>query len=140
MCSPGLTIDTFLEAANPGVGPVFEAVMQRLEGVQGDPVIVDPVSTAILLKNGPVFCTIRSMKKWTAVGFTLKRKLDSTRISRKVSEYQSSFYHVVNVFDSEEIDAEFGEWLVEAYYRGAPAIGSDPMVPDDVDDFFDDPS
>ena len=131
-CSPGFTIDDYFATAKPWERAIFDRVADHLEGL-GD-VIVDPISIGILFKNGPVFCQLRAMKRWTALGFSLDRRLTSARISRKVVEYHGKYFHVVNVDDPAQIDDEVLGWLTEAYrlYGG----GSDPMVPDDVDDPF----
>jgi Domain of unknown function (DUF5655) len=138
-CDPGLTIDEFFDRSPAYVAPVFRRVRDHLADVDatvgtGD-LIVDPLATKVLFKNGPTFCILEVKTKWTAVGFVLHRKLSSGRLSRKVLDYGEKFYHVINVVDVDEIDDEFCEWLTEAYHVGVSARPSphDPMVPDDVD-------
>lgn len=150
MCNPGLTEDEFL-AGSPGfVGPVFDRVRDHLVDVddaEGGDLIVDPISGKVLFKNGPTFCIIEVKTKWVAVGFSLRRRLESDRLSRKVADYGSKFFHVVNVSDPDELDDELLLWLTEAYHHGDAAATDafrermgeqaapswDPMVPDDVD-------
>ena len=54
---------------------------------------------------------------------------------------------MVNVTEPEQVDGEILQWLTEAYHTAGgtlaemeplvdPSSGSDPMVPDDVDDPF----
>lgn len=120
--------------AEPVVGRVVDH-LRRLDG-DGD-LIVDPIPAVILLKNGPVVCTIRTMTKWVAVGFYLRRKLDSPRLSRKVQSHGGRHFHVVNVTDAAQVDRELLAWLGEAF--AGPEVttpGTDPMVPDDVDEVF----
>jgi hypothetical protein len=142
MCRPGVTVDEFLDASPDFIGPVFERVHEHLVAVDreadGGTLIVDPLATKVLFKNGPTFCILEVKTRWVAVGFSLRRRLDSGRLSRKVADYGSKFFHVINVADPELIDDEFRAWLTEAYFHGEePAQGSagagDPMVPDDVD-------
>lgn len=67
-----------------------------------------------------------------------RRRLESGRLSRKVADDGTKYYHVVNVTDPEQVDDEFRGWLTEAYAHGdepaePTAASGDPMVPDDVD-------
>ncbi len=147
MCSPGLSVDRFLAAAPAFVAPVFERVHEHLvaldEEVGGD-LIVDPLAGKVLFKNGPTFCIVDAKTKWVAIGFSLRRRLESGRLSRKVSDAGNRFYHVVNIADPELVDDELVGWLTEAYHHGDDARGREvpdgaanvsraPMVPDDVD-------
>ena len=136
MCQPGLTLEEYFTNARPEAEPIFRAINDHLETLDGD-LIVDPLSKKILFKNGPTICILESMTKWVALGFTLRRKLNSKRLSRKVTDYQGKYYHVVNLTDPEHVDDEILEWLTEAFYRGEPPdTGADPMVPDDIDADF----
>ena len=133
MCAPGQTLDEFFAGARPEAQPIFHAINDHLATLDGD-LIVDPLSRKILFKNGPTICILDSMKKWVAVGLTLRRRLDTDRTSRKVSEYNGRYYHVFNLTDAAQVDDEFREWLTEAFYKGdVPREGADPMVPDDID-------
>lgn len=142
MCAPGLTLEEYFETAQPWERPIFDVIAGHLEGL-GE-VIVDPIAVGIQFKNGPVFCILRAMKRWTALGFTLRRRLDSDRMSRKVADYKGKYFHVVNVDDPALVDDEVLDWLTEAYHVAGgtehllepdEATG-DGMVPDDVEDLF----
>lgn len=141
MCQPGLSVEEFLEASPEIVAPVFRRVHDHLVAVDdehddGD-LIVDPLAGKVLFKNGPTFCIVDVKTKWVAVGFVLRRRLDSSRLSRKVVDSGKKFFHVVNVDDVAMIDAEFEGWLTESYHHVDEPVESlgagDPMVPDDVD-------
>lgn len=142
ICQPGVSVDAFLAGAPAFVPPVFDAVHEHLVAVddrdEHGALIVDPIDGKVLFKNGPTFCILEVKTKWVAVGFSLRRQLESGRLSRKVLDYGTKFFHVVNVSDPEQVDDEFRDWLSEAYRHGdepaEPAVSSgDPMVPDDVD-------
>lgn len=152
MCTPGLSIDEFLAGAPALVEPVFRRVHEHLtevdDAADGE-LIVDPLDKKVLLKNGPTFAILDVKTKWVAVGFNLRRKVESGRFSRKVIDNGTKFFHVVNVADPDEVDAELRDWLTEAYHHGDPdaadafrdqqgddvssASSSDPMMPDDID-------
>ena len=143
MCSPGLTVKQFLADAPSFVAPVFRAVNDHLRSVDDDSggdLIVDPIPGKVLFKNGPTFCVLDVKSKWVAVGFSLRRSLETGRLSRRTTEYGDRCYHVINVDDPELIDDEFRDWLTEAYHHGARGkremakpSGVDPMIPDDID-------
>jgi hypothetical protein len=143
MCSPGLTVAEFIAETPDFVAPVFHAVHAHLrstdEAADGG-LIVDPLDKKVLFKNGPTFCIVDVKTKWVAIGFSLRRSLETGRLSRKTSDNGGRYYHVINVIDPASIDDEFCEWLTEAYHHGASgkgatakASGVDPMVPDDID-------
>ncbi len=157
MCTRGLSIDEFLDGSPVFVGPVFERVHEHLIAVDaaaGGELIVDPLDKKVLLKNGPTFAILDVKTKWVAVGFSLRRKLESGRLSRKVSDYGSKHFHVVNMTEAGSVDDELCDWLTEAYHHGDPdaadvfretmkggdgdsavhsTSSSDPMMPDDID-------
>lgn len=143
MCNPGMTLEEYYAQAAPFERPIIEVLTAHFESL-GD-VIVDPIDMGVIYKNGPTCCVVRAMKKWLAVGFSLGRRIDSDRISRKIVDHGTRHYHVINVSDPEQLDDELLDWLAEAYFTAGGATpsvaasgGSDPMVPDDIDDFLDD--
>ena len=130
----------YFAAAKPWERAIFDVVNDHLSSLEGGDLIVDPIAMGIMFKNGPMICELRAKTKWTALGFSLARKLTSNKLSRKVVEYTPSgkFFHVINISDPEQIDEEILEWLTEAFYvpLGGPPGRTDPMVPDDIDDEF----
>lgn len=138
MCNPGLSLDEYFETAQPWERPIFDVVSTHLTGL-GE-VIVDPIAMGIMFKNGPMLCELRAKTKWTALGFSLRRRLESGRLSRKVVDYNNGkYFHVINLTDASLIDDEILGWLTEAYHvaggtepPNAPETG-DGMVPDDID-------
>lgn len=136
-CHPGLTVEEYFAGAAPFERPVFEAVAEHLRSL-GE-VIIDPLPIGVLFKNGPVFCELRARSRWVALGFGLRRKLDSPRLARKVSAYQGKYFHVINVTDPNEVDDEIRLWLSEAYWAAvgmAVPTEENPYEPDDIDDPF----
>jgi len=136
MCQPGLTLDEYFISARPEAAPIFEVIHAHLQTLDGD-LIVDPLEKKILFKNGPTFAILDSMTKWVALGFTLRRKASSGRFSRKVSEMNGRYHHVINLTAPEQVDDEILGWLTEAFYKGElPDDGDGSMVPDDIDEDF----
>lgn len=140
-CEPAVSLEEYFAAAKPFEKPIFDVVNTHLQTL--DDVIIDPLGVGILLKNGPMFAELRPKTKWVALGFSLSRKLESGRLSRKVSEYGHKFFHVINLDDPNMIDAEIFEWLSEAYHLAGGTLASyragedsdsdgDGMVPHDI--------
>ncbi len=150
MCNPGLSVEEFLASSPAFVEPVFEAVRGHLADVDakvGGELIIDPLAKKMLFKNGPTFCILDVKTKWVAIGFTLRRQLETGRLSRKIIDSGGKYYHVVNAGEDfeQDFDVEFRGWLTEAYHVGDPeasddfrgsaasASSDDPMMPDDID-------
>ena len=137
-CEPAVTLEEYFAAGRPFEKPIFDAVHSYIGDLEG--LIIDPIGIGILLKNGPMFAELRTKTKWTALGFSLGRKLESNRMSRKVAEVGPKYFHVINVSDPNEIDDQVSEWLIEAYHLAGGTQHSHQtgggMVPDDVDDFI----
>ncbi len=144
-CEPAISPDQYFAQARPFERPIFDAVYLRLGHLDG--LIVDPIGVGILLKNGPMFAELRPKTKWTALGFSLGRKVNSGRLSRKVVSYGKKYFHVINIDDPTIIDQEIADWLIEAYHLaggtsmpdraasdGTDSGSSSGMVPDDVED------
>ncbi len=136
-CRPGLTIDEYAADALACFRPIYDRVETRLTSLEGD-LIIDPIDKMVLFKHGGTFATLTSMTKWVAVGFSLRRKLTSGRVSRKVQDYGSKYHHVVNLTDPDQVDDELLGWLEEAFHASVGRVppGNDDdggMIPDDVD-------
>ena len=112
-CAPGLSLEEYFATAPPFERPIFEAVRAHLEGV--GPVHVEPVSIGIFFKRRRTVVQLRPMTRWVAVGFILSRRLESSRLARKVEGSGTRWWHVVNVREPGEVDDELRGWLTEAY-------------------------
>lgn len=138
MCSPGLSLDAYFDGAAPWEEPVFRVIQDHVATL--GPAIIDPLNMGILFKNGPMFLELRAMKKWVALGFSLGNRITSDRLSRKVIDYNNKYFHVINVDDAAMIDEEILGWITQSYHfvggTKSDRPGSDPMVPNDIDDNF----
>lgn len=93
--------------------PIFEAVMRHL-GTLG-PVHVEPVSVGIFLKRAQSFAQLRPRDHWVALSFSLPRRVQHERITRKVIEYHGRYHHVANLRSADDLDEQLRGWLSEAY-------------------------
>jgi len=115
-CAPGLTLEEYFSTGPPHERPVYEAVLRSLAAV--GPVHADVVAAGIFLKNPRRFAELRPMERWVAISFTLRRRAQHPRITRKVIEHGGIFWHVANVASPDELDPALCELLAEAYRDG----------------------
>lgn len=113
-CAPALTVEEYFSTGPDFERPVFEAVLEVLRRADPD-IWFEPVSVGIFFKRRTVFVALRTMTRWVAVCFDLDRRLDSSRVSRKIVEHGGRYHHVVNVRTPEEVDDELAGWLLEAW-------------------------
>lgn len=117
-CAPAMSLEEFFETGPPFERPIFEAILAHLRSVDSD-VWYEPVSVGVFFKRSSRFLALRTMTRWVAVGFSLRRRIVSDRISRKVIEHGSRFHHVVNVGSADEVDDELLDWITEAWEADA---------------------
>ena len=108
-----MTLDEYFSTGPPHERPIFEAVMEHLDTV-GE-VHVEPVSVGIFLKRAQTFAQLRPKDRWVALSFSLPRKVEHERITRKVVQYHGRYYHVANMRGPEDLDDRLRAWLSEAY-------------------------
>lgn len=113
-CAPAMEIDEYFQTGPDFERPIFEVVRTHMQTLDAD-IWFEPVSVGIFFKRRSVFLSLRTMTKWIAVGFSLDRKLEHGRLSRKVVAHGKRYHHVVNVKDASEIDEVLLEWLTEAW-------------------------
>ncbi len=98
--------------------PIFEAVIDHLEAI--GPVHVEPVSVGIFLKRAQTFAQLRPKDRWVALWFSLPRKVEHERITRKVIRYGGRYHHVANLRGPEDLDDRLLGWLAESYLNSPP--------------------
>jgi hypothetical protein len=112
-CAPAMSIDEYFSTGLDRERPIFDAVMRHLHTV--GPVHVEPVSVGIFLKRDRTFAELRPMQRWVALSFSLSRRVQHRRITRKVVQYHGRYYHVANLQNANDLDQEICDWLTEAY-------------------------
>jgi hypothetical protein len=93
--------------------PIFEAVIGHLDTL--GPVHVEPVSVGIFLKRAQTFAQLRPKDRWVALSFSLPRRVQHERITRKVVQYHGRYHHVANLRTADDLDDRLRSWLSEAY-------------------------
>ena len=115
-CAPGLSLEEYFATGPPHERPIFDAVMAHVETL--GPVHADIVSVGIFLKNPRKFAELRPKDRWVALSFSLRRRAQHRTITRKVVEYGARHWHVANLRDPGEVDADLLDLLTEAYRDG----------------------
>ena len=87
--------------------------MMHLDSV--GPVHIEPVSVGIFLKRAQTFAQLRPKDRWVALSFSLPRKVEHERITRKVVQYHGRYHNVANLRTPEDLDDKLRAWLSEAY-------------------------
>lgn len=113
-----MSIGEYFETGPEFEQPIFEVIRAHMESLDSE-IWFEPVSVGIFFKRTSSFLQLRTMTKWVAVSFSLDRKLEHGRLSRKVIAHGRRFFHVVNVRDAGEIDDVLLEWLTEAWEADA---------------------
>jgi hypothetical protein len=113
-CAPAMSLDDYFSTGPERERPNFEAVKAHLDTV--GPVHVEPVSVGIFLKKERTFAELRPMTKWVALSFSLGRRVDHPKMTRKPMEWNGRWYHVVNLTGPDDVDARIRDWLTEAYF------------------------
>ena len=108
-----MSLEEYFSSGPERERPIFEAVMAHLATV--GPVHVEPVSVGIFLKRHRSFAELRPMQRWVTLSFSLSRRMDHPRITRKVVLYGGRYFHVVNLREPDDLDDEVRAGLTEAY-------------------------
>ncbi|HEX4489949.1 MAG TPA: DUF5655 domain-containing protein [Acidimicrobiia bacterium] len=113
-CAPAMTLAEYFSTGPPMEKPIFAVVLAHLESL--GPVHVEPVSVGVFFKQPRNFAQLRPMTRWIALSFSLNRRVDHRLISRKPLAHGGRYYHVVNLREPDDLDAEIKGWLSEAYF------------------------
>ena len=108
-----MSLEEYFETGPAHERPIFEAVMRHLDTV--GPVHVEPVSVGIFLKKVQTFAELRPRDRWVALSFSLNRRVEHERITRKVVQYHGRYWHVANLRGPEDFDSRLRDWVSEAY-------------------------
>ena len=118
-CAPGISIEEYFETGPAHERPVYDALIQHLETL--GPVHADVVSVGIFFKNPKKFAELRSMQRWVAVSFMLRRRAHHRTITKKVIDDGRRFWHTANVATPNDLDDDLLSLISEAYGDAAPS-------------------
>jgi hypothetical protein len=108
-----MSVDEYFSTGPSFERPIYEAVLGHLESV--GPVHVEPVSVGIFIKREGGLVELRPMRRWVALSFPLRRRVEHPRIARKPIVAGARIFHVVNLMGPDDVDDDVRGWLTEAY-------------------------
>ena len=112
-CAPAMSLEEYFVTGPERERPIYEAVKAHLDTL--GPVHVEPVSVGIFIKAPKLVAQLRPMTRWVALSFSLPRRVQHPRISRKPIPHGGLYHHVVNLTGPDDIDDSIRAWLTEAY-------------------------
>jgi hypothetical protein len=102
---------------DPAVRALFDAVRRAIAAC--GPVTVLPEKTRIAFQVRMSFAQLTPRRGWVDGHFVFARRVPSARFRRIDTISPRNHVHHFRLTVSEEIDAEFREWIREAYAVGA---------------------
>jgi hypothetical protein len=109
-------VDTHFEGTDPWVRQTFDHVLETVR--ESGPVLVLAEKTRIALQVRMSFAAFVPRKKWLNGHLVLARRVDSPRFYKVEVYSPRNVVHAFRLHAPEEVDAEFGGWLSEAYRVG----------------------
>ena len=116
-CAPLGDLDRHFAGAAPAVRATFDRVLAVLADV--GPVAVLPEKTRIALHIRMSFAAFMPRRRWLNGHLVLARQIDSPRFLRVETFSPRNVLHAFRLDSPDDVDAEFGAWLAEAYRVGA---------------------
>ena len=115
-CAPLGDVDTHFEGTDPRVRQTFDHVLETVR--ESGPVLVLAEKTRIALQVRMSFAAFVPRKKWLNGHLIRARRVDSPRFYKVEVYSPRNVLHAFRLHAPEEVDAEFGGWLSEAYWVG----------------------
>lgn len=110
-------VDRHFAQAAPAVRATFDRILAVVEGF--GPVLVLPEKTRIALQVRMSFAAVQPRRRWLNGHLVLARTVSSPRFHRVELYSPRNVLHAFRLTAPDEVDAEFGRWLGEAYAVGA---------------------
>ena len=115
-CAPLGDVDTHFKGTDPWVRQTFDHILETVR--ESGPVLVLAEKTRIALQVRMSFAAFVPRKKWLNGHLVLARRVDSPRFYKVEVYSPRNVVHAFRLHAPEEVDAEFGGWLSEAYQVG----------------------
>jgi hypothetical protein len=102
-------------AHDDAMRPVFDELLARVRREIGAADIV-ALPCCIHLAGSEDFLAVLPRRRWLELRFTLRRELDSPRITHATRISSTKHKHSTNIATVQDIDGELLGWLREAYH------------------------
>jgi hypothetical protein len=115
-CAALRTLDDHFTKSDPQVRATFDAILSAVRRI--GPVDVLPERTRIAFHVRMSFAAFTPRQQWLNGHLVLARGVNSPRFVRVQTFSPHNVLHAFRLSDPAEIDAEFTDWLREAYLVG----------------------
>jgi hypothetical protein len=109
-------LETHFEGKPPEIRAIFDAVVKAVR--RCGPVSVLPEKSRIAFQVRMSFAQVTPRMKWVDGHVVLARRMERPRIRRIDTISPRNHVHHFRLFSVSDVDAEFQEWLAEAYDVG----------------------
>ena len=106
--------DHHLKKANPDIILIFNHLIDEVQKF-GSILFLEPLKHIIALKKNSQFCSIQVQKRALKIIFRSYTLFSSNRFIVMSQQKDERYYYQVKIQNLNEIDAEFVNWLHQAY-------------------------
>ncbi len=111
------SLDAHFAGKPPLIRELFDAVVRAIEAC--GPVEILPEKSRIAFQVRMSFAQLTPKRSWIDGHLVLARRLEAPRFRRIESISPRNHVHHFRISDRRDVDAQFKEWLAEAYRVGA---------------------
>jgi hypothetical protein len=115
-CAPLRDLAYHLDGKPPEIAAIVERVIAAAE--RCGPVTVLPEKTRIALATRMSFAALMPRRRWVDGHVVLARRLEDPRFTRIETFSPRNHLHAFRLTSPDDVDAQFGAWLAEAYDVG----------------------
>ena len=115
-CAPLRDLDYHLDGKPPEIAAIVERVIAAAE--RCGPVTLLPEKTRIALAARMSFAALMPRRRWVDGHVVLARRLEDPRFTRIETFSPRNHLHAFRLTSPDEVDAQVGAWLAEAYDVG----------------------
>lgn len=115
-CGP-LEMDHHFRGRDPAIRALFETVRRAVQAC--GPVTVLPEKTRIAFQVRMSFAQVTPRERWLDGHVVLSRRLEHARFLKIETISPRNHVHHFRLFKPQDVDADFRDWLREAYAVGA---------------------
>ncbi len=110
------SLEAHFDGKPPAIRALFDAVVRAVEAL--GPVEIVPEKTRIAFQVRMSFAQLSPRRGWIDGHFVLARRIEAPRFRKIESLSPHNHVHHFRLSDPRDIDAQFREWLREAYDVG----------------------
>ena len=105
--------DHHLKKATPETIELYNHLIDNIK--KFGTVLLEPLKNIIAIKKNSQFCSIQVQKRALKIIFRLYSQLSSSRFTAMSQQKDTRYYYQLKLQNLDEVDAEFIDWLHQAY-------------------------